>query len=240
MKTKQTKWKENEERRQSERRTKAQEGNNTTSQTRRQTSWNLVRVGKVMRAGYRLGGVVGGCSSGVVWEDNILGSELSECTRTHTLFEYPLGKPLEATRRKEQQYCIGIIVHNLPTTSYHTAVVFVYIKHLFTPSMVPGCTHTVSLRFPMHLLQSFLLISHLTMCSACSSLLLMQSRNNRTTRKVLRLTRPDPWSESKTSIALIVAGSCHTGRAATTYVCIRCGAVEKARKIVKHRKQCTG
>ena len=30
------------------------------------TSWNLVRVHKVMRAGHRRGGGVGGCSSGVV------------------------------------------------------------------------------------------------------------------------------------------------------------------------------
>ena len=86
LKTKQTKQKENEERRKSERRTKAQEeGNNTTSQTRRQTSWNLARVGKVMRAGHRQGGGVGGCSSGVIWE-NIVGSEVSECRRTHTHF----------------------------------------------------------------------------------------------------------------------------------------------------------
>ena len=31
----------------------------------------------------------------------MLGSEFSECRRTHTLFEYPLGKPLEAKLLKE-------------------------------------------------------------------------------------------------------------------------------------------
>ena len=43
----------------------------------------------------------GGCSSGVVRENNIVGSELSECRPTHTLFEYPLGKPLEVKLLKE-------------------------------------------------------------------------------------------------------------------------------------------
>ena len=71
-----------------------QEGNSTTSQRRRQTSWNLARVGIVMRAGHQQGGGVGGCSSGVVWENNIAGSEFSECRRARILFEYPLRKQL--------------------------------------------------------------------------------------------------------------------------------------------------
>ena len=49
------------------------------------------------RAGHRLGGGVGGCSSGPVRREKIVRSELSECRRTQTLFEYPLGNPLEAT-----------------------------------------------------------------------------------------------------------------------------------------------
>ena len=49
-----------------------------------------------MRGGHRQGGGVGGWSSGVVCENNFVGSEFSEGMRTHTLFEYPLGKPLEA------------------------------------------------------------------------------------------------------------------------------------------------
>ena len=48
-----------------------------------------------MRADHLLGGGVGGCSSGTVWGEGIVRSEISECRRTHTLFEYPLGKPLE-------------------------------------------------------------------------------------------------------------------------------------------------
>ena len=62
-----------------------QGGNSTTSQRRRQTTWNLVRVRKVMKAGHWQGGSVGGCSSGVVWENRIVGSEFSECRRTHRL-----------------------------------------------------------------------------------------------------------------------------------------------------------
>ena len=57
-------------------------------------------VRKVMRAGHRQGGGVGGCSLGVVCEMDIVGSECSECRRaythtyTHTFtpVEYPLGK----------------------------------------------------------------------------------------------------------------------------------------------------
>ena len=72
-----------------------QEGN-STSHMRRQTSWNLARWGKVITC-HRVGGGVGGCSSGIVCCKKIMGSELSECRRTHTntLFEYPLGKPSE-------------------------------------------------------------------------------------------------------------------------------------------------
>ena len=54
-----------------------------------------MRAGKVMRAGHRQGGGVGRCRQ-APFEKNIVGSELSECRRTHTLFEYSLGKPLEA------------------------------------------------------------------------------------------------------------------------------------------------
>ena len=50
-------------------------------------------VHEVKRAGHRQGGGVGGCSSGAVCEINIVGSEFPEGLRTHTLFEYPLGKP---------------------------------------------------------------------------------------------------------------------------------------------------
>ena len=56
-----------------------------------------------MRAGHRQGGGIGGCPSGVVRENNIVGSEFSECRRTHTLFEYLLGKPLEAKLLKEME-----------------------------------------------------------------------------------------------------------------------------------------
>ena len=56
---------------------------------------------KVMRAGHRQGGGVRGCLSGVIGEINIVRSEFSECRRTHTLFEYPLGKPSEAKVLKE-------------------------------------------------------------------------------------------------------------------------------------------
>ena len=60
-----------------------------------------------MRAGHRVGGGVRRCSSGVVRESNIVGSELSECRRTRTLFEYPpLGKPLEAKLLKELMTCV--------------------------------------------------------------------------------------------------------------------------------------
>ena len=54
-----------------------------------------------MRAGHRQGGGVGGCSSGVVCENLFVGSEFSEGRRTNTLFEYPLGKHLEAKLLKE-------------------------------------------------------------------------------------------------------------------------------------------
>ena len=56
-----------------------------------------------MRAGHRQGGSVGGCSSGVVCENHLVGSEFSEGMQTHThkLFECSLGKPLEAKLLKE-------------------------------------------------------------------------------------------------------------------------------------------
>ena len=60
-------------------------------------------VRKVMRAGHRQGGGVGGCSLGVVKPVRIVGSEFSLCmrTHTHTFCEYPLVKPLEAKLLKE-------------------------------------------------------------------------------------------------------------------------------------------
>ena len=64
---------------------KRQEENSTTSQRGRQARWNLAKVGKVMRAGHRLSSGVGGCLSGTVWENSIVGSEPSECRRAHTL-----------------------------------------------------------------------------------------------------------------------------------------------------------
>ena len=56
-----------------------------------------------MRAGHRQGGGAGGCSSGVVCENHLVGSQFSEGTQTHahTLFEYLLGKPLEAKLLQE-------------------------------------------------------------------------------------------------------------------------------------------
>ena len=68
-----------------------QEGNSAAWQRRRETSWNLASVGKVMRAGHRQGGGVGGCSSGVVRENKIVVPELSKGKRTHTLFEIRWG-----------------------------------------------------------------------------------------------------------------------------------------------------
>ena len=44
----------------------------------------MARVGKVMRAGRRVGGGVGWCSSGIVGGNKIVGSEFSECKRTHS------------------------------------------------------------------------------------------------------------------------------------------------------------
>ena len=56
-----------------------------------------------MRAVHRQGGGVEGCSSGVVCENHLVGSEFSDVMQTHahTLFEYPLWKPLEAKLLKE-------------------------------------------------------------------------------------------------------------------------------------------
>ena len=61
-----------------------------------EASPNELKLCGVMRPGHRQGGGVGGCSSGVVCENHIVGSEFSEGMRTRTLFEYPLGKPLES------------------------------------------------------------------------------------------------------------------------------------------------
>ena len=55
-------------------RSKRQGGcNSITSQRRRQTNRNLVRARKMMRTGHRQGDGVGGCSSGVVCEIEIVG-----------------------------------------------------------------------------------------------------------------------------------------------------------------------
>ena len=59
------------------------ERNSTSSYRRRQTSWNLMVLRKVMRAGHQ-GGGVGGCSSCVVRQNHSVGSEFSERMRTHT------------------------------------------------------------------------------------------------------------------------------------------------------------
>ena len=53
------------------------------------------------RALHRQGGGVRGRSSGFVSDEKIVGSELSECKRAHTLFEYTLGKRLEANLLKQ-------------------------------------------------------------------------------------------------------------------------------------------
>ena len=58
----------------------------------------MASVGKVMRAGHRLGGGVGEVFARHQLREKNVESELAECKRTRTLFEYPLGKPLEATR----------------------------------------------------------------------------------------------------------------------------------------------
>ena len=44
----------------------------------------------------------GGVRQASFEKKNIVGSEFSEFRRTHTLFEYPLGKALEATLLKVQ------------------------------------------------------------------------------------------------------------------------------------------
>ena len=58
----------------------------------------------MMRVGYRQGRGVWGCSSGVVCENHLLGLEFSEGmwthAHTHTFFNIPLGKPLEAKLKK--------------------------------------------------------------------------------------------------------------------------------------------
>ena len=81
-----------------------EERNSTASQRRRQTSHSLARVAKVVRAGRRQGDGVGGCSSGVICEMDIVGSEFSECRRahTHSLVKYPLGKPQETKLLNER------------------------------------------------------------------------------------------------------------------------------------------
>ena len=43
----------------------------------------LVGVRRVMRADHRQGGDVGGCSSGVICENHLVGSEVSEGMRAH-------------------------------------------------------------------------------------------------------------------------------------------------------------
>ena len=67
-------------------RSKRQDERNSTSwQRRRRTSWNSMGVRKVMWAGRRQSGGVGGCSqAGVVCENLIVGSAFSEGMRTNT------------------------------------------------------------------------------------------------------------------------------------------------------------
>ena len=72
------------------------ERNNSTSHGSGVKGAETWGVRKVRRASHRQGGGVEGCSSGVVCENRIVGSKFSEGMWTHTLFEYPLGKPLEA------------------------------------------------------------------------------------------------------------------------------------------------
>ena len=60
-----------------------------------------------MRAGHQQGGGIGRCSSVVFREKKIVGSELSEYRQTHTLSDYPLGKPLEAKLLEENQFLSG-------------------------------------------------------------------------------------------------------------------------------------
>ena len=77
-----------------------------------------------MKAGHRLRGGVGGCLSGIVWGEKAVGSEISEFGQTHThIFEYPLGKPLEAKPLKElKEVCTKYSPGNsTPTTEVCTA-----------------------------------------------------------------------------------------------------------------------
>ena len=60
-----------------------------------------MRVGKVMKVGHRLGGDVGGVHQASFEGKKVVASELSECKRTGTHFQYPLEKSLEAKLRKE-------------------------------------------------------------------------------------------------------------------------------------------
>ena len=64
----------------------------------------------MMRAGHRQSGGVGGGSSGVVCENHHVGSEFSERMRTNTLFECPLGKPLEDKLPKESGRTLGVLL----------------------------------------------------------------------------------------------------------------------------------
>ena len=64
---------------------KQDERNSTSSQEAAPNELNLVRVRKVMRTGHRQGGGVRGCSSGVVYENHLVGLEFPHaCGSVHT------------------------------------------------------------------------------------------------------------------------------------------------------------
>ena len=88
---------------------------------------------KEIRAGHRQDGGVGGCSSGVFCENHILGSEFSKGMRTHTLSEYPLGKPLEAKLLKELRE-FWSLAHRHPVGVW-------LIDTLGKPSDLRGCLY---------------------------------------------------------------------------------------------------
>ena len=53
----------------------------------------------MMKVGHRLGGDVGGVHQASFEGKKVVASELSECNRTDTHFQYPLEKSLEAKLR---------------------------------------------------------------------------------------------------------------------------------------------
>ena len=69
----------------------------------------MATVGKVNRTGYRQGCGVGGCSSGAVRENGIVGSELSEW-RTHTHFSNIRWRSLQKLKLLKE-YLVYIMEH---------------------------------------------------------------------------------------------------------------------------------